>query len=108
MKKTILIGLAVLAMTGGGVAYAVGGTAQNRPPASAAAQRQTTFTIENMTCALCPVTVKKAMQGVAGVSAVQVDFAAKTARATYDSRRATAAQIAAASASAGYPAHALR
>lgn len=108
MKKTILIGLAVLAMTGGGVAYAVGGTAQNRPPASAVAQRQTTFAIENMTCALCPVTVKKAMQGVAGVSAVQVDFTAKTARATYDPKLTTAARIGAASTNAGYPAHAVR
>ena len=107
MKKTILIGLAVLAMAGGGVAFALGGAAQDRP-AAATAQAQTTFAIENMTCATCPITVKRAMEGVAGVSAVTVDFAAKTARVTYDPRRANAAAIAAASTNAGYTARAIQ
>jgi periplasmic mercuric ion binding protein len=107
MKKTILIGLAVLAMAGGGVAFALGGAAQDRP-AAATAQAQTTFAIENMTCATCPITVKRAMEGVAGVSAVTVDFATKTARVTYDPRRVNAAAIAAASTNAGYPARAIQ
>jgi mercuric ion binding protein len=105
-EKTVCIAMAVLAMAGGGVAYAVSGTAQDRPAATATAQKQTTFAIENMTCATCPITVKKAMEGVAGVTAVTVDFAAKTARATYDPRRTNAAAIAAASTNAGYPARA--
>lgn len=109
MKKTLLIGLAVVAMTGGGVALALGGTAHDRPAASSAqTQAQTTFTIENMTCATCPITVRRAMEGVAGVSAVSVDFNAKTARATYDPRRTNAAAIAAASTNAGYPARAVQ
>ena len=103
MKRTLLIGLAVLAMAGGGVAFAVGGAAQDRP-AAASAQTQTTFAVQNMTCATCPITVRKAMEGVAGVSAVSVDFGTKTARATYDPRRTNAAAIAAASTNAGYPA----
>src|SRR3546814_4106273 len=48
-------------------------------PEQAAAVQKTTFSIENMTCAMCPVTVTKAMKGVAGVKSVTVDFAAKTA-----------------------------
>ena len=108
MKKTILIGLAVLATAGGGVALALDNSAQDRPAATATAQRQATFAIENMTCATCPITVKKAMEGVAGVSAVTVDFAAKTARETYDPRRANAAAIAAASTNAGYTARAIQ
>lgn len=108
MKKTLLIGLAVLTMTGSGVALALGDSAQDRPAATVTAQQQTTFAIENMTCATCPITVRKAMKGVAGVTAVNVDFAAKTARATYDPRRANAAQIAAASTDAGYPARAIQ
>jgi mercuric ion binding protein len=104
MKKTSLIGLAVVAMAGVGAAVAFDGPAQNRPAATAAAQQQTTFAIEHMTCATCPIAVRRAMEGVPGVSAVQVDFAAKTARATYDPARTTAAQIAAASTNAGYPA----
>jgi len=107
MKKILLIGLAVLVTAGGGSAYAVGGKAQDRP-ATATAQRQTTFAIENMTCATCPITVKKAMEGVPGVTAVSVDFASKTARATYDPRRTNAATIAAASTNAGYPARAVQ
>ncbi len=106
MKKKMLIGLAVLAMAGGGAALALDSTAQERP-AAAVAQAQTTFAIQNMTCATCPITVKKAMEGVAGVSAVSVDFNAKTARATYDPRRTNAAAIAAASTNAGYPARAV-
>lgn len=108
MKKTILIGLAVLVMASGGVALALSGSAQDRPAAAAIAQKQTTFAIENMTCATCPITVKKAMKGVTGVTAVSVDFAAKTARATYDPRRTNAAAIGAASTNAGYPARAVQ
>lgn len=104
MKKTILMGLAVVAVGGVGAAYALDGAAQDRPATSVVAQHQTTFAVEHMTCATCPITVRKAMGGVAGVSSVQVDFAAKTARATYDPARTTASQIAAASANAGYPA----
>jgi mercuric ion binding protein len=37
-----------------------------------------------------------------------VDFASKTARATYDPRRTNAATIAAASTNAGYPARAVQ
>jgi len=40
-----------------------------------AAEQTVTFAVDNMTCALCPVTVKRAMEGVAGVRAVEIDFA---------------------------------
>jgi|SRR3990167_1279172 len=108
MKRTTLIALAGLAMAAGGVAYAVGGAAPDRPADYATAQLRTTFAIENMTCAMCPVTVKRAMEGVAGVSEVSIDFEAKSARATYDPRRTNAAAIAAASTNAGYPARAIQ
>ena len=73
-----------------------------------AAQQTVTLSVPGMTCATCPITVKKAMEGVAGVTAVTVDFAAKTARATYNPRRTNAAAIAAASTNAGYPARAIQ
>ncbi|MBS0474324.1 MAG: cation transporter [Proteobacteria bacterium] len=109
MKKMMLMGLAVLAICGGGVALALGTSTPDGRSAqvAAAAERQATFAIENMTCATCPITIRKAMEGVAGVSAVSVDFAAKTARVTYDPRRTNAARIAAASTNAGYPARAV-
>lgn len=69
-----------------------------------AAEQTVTFTVDKMTCALCPVTVKRAMEGVAGVRAVEIDFEAKTATVVFDSAATNADAIAAASADAGYPA----
>ena len=67
-------------------------------------QKQT-FAIDNMTCAMCPITVRKAMQKVDGVQSVKVDFNAKTASVTFDPAKASAEDIAEASTKAGYPAH---
>ncbi len=104
MKRNVFAGLAALAVASSGIAYVAGGDAQGRTAQSNVAQRQALFAIEHMTCATCPISVRTAMRGVSGVSAVQVDFDAKTARVTYDPRRATVAKIAAASTNAGYPA----
>lgn len=63
------------------------------------------FTIENMYCELCPLTVKTAMERVPGVAVVMVDFEAKTATVTFDPAITTVEAIAAASSGIGYPAH---
>lgn len=76
------------------------------PAHAATAEQQQIFAIENMTCALCPVTVKKAMEAVSGVHSVVIDFAAKTAKVTFDPAVTTIEAIAAASTNAGYPASA--
>lgn len=79
--------------------------AQAQSTEVAAAESQTaTFAIENMTCALCPVTVRKAMEGVSGVKSVSVDFEQKTATVAFDPAATDTAAIAAASTNAGYPA----
>ncbi len=70
----------------------------------ASAEETAIFAVENMTCGLCPVTVKKAMEGVEGVRSVEVDFAAKKATVVFDPALTTVEAIAAASANAGYPA----
>ena len=62
------------------------------------------FAIENMTCAACPFTVKKAMLRVEGVKDVTVDFEAKTATAIFDPTIAKVQNIASASTDVGYPA----
>lgn len=67
-------------------------------------QETRTFAIENMTCATCPITVRKAMQGVKGVKSVDVDFEAKTATVVFDPAITTPDAIARASTNAGYPA----
>ncbi len=69
-----------------------------------AAQGETTFYVANMTCALCPVTVKAAMSGVEGVKSVEIDFPARTAHVAFDPVQTNAAAIAQASEQAGYPA----
>lgn len=71
---------------------------------SVAAEETVTFAVENMTCALCPVTVKRAMAEVDGVRSVDVDFEAKTATVVFDSAATSAEVISVASANAGYPA----
>lgn len=62
-----------------------------------------TLAVQNMTCPLCPVTVKKSLEKVPGVSAVQVDFDKKTAIVTYDSDLAQPDALTKATTSAGYP-----
>lgn len=71
---------------------------------AAAAERTVTFAVENMTCALCPITVRTAIEDVAGVKDVQVDFESKTAIVVFDDAEATVEDIAEASRLAGYPA----
>lgn len=106
MKKTILVLAAAgaLAVIGGASAYL---TSNANAAATEAELRTQTFAVENMTCAMCPITVKKAMNGVEGVQSVEVDFDAKTAVVVYDPTVATSEEIAAASANAGYPATAI-
>ena len=98
----LLATLALAAAMAGAVSY----PALAKPAASTqqALQKQT-FSIEHMTCAMCPITVRVAMKKVDGVKSVKVDFEAKTASVTYDPSKASASDIAAASTKAGYPAH---
>jgi mercuric ion binding protein len=56
-----------------------------------------------MTCELCPITVKKALDQVPGVAASKIDFAKKTATVTFDPDRASVAALVEATTNAGYP-----
>jgi mercuric ion binding protein len=73
-------------------------------PRADAAEQTVLFRVDKMSCALCPVTVRKAMGGVNGVSKVDVDFEHKVATVIFDDTRTNAAEIARASTNAGYPA----
>ncbi|OIQ06907.1 MAG: heavy metal transporter [Rhodobacteraceae bacterium CG2_30_10_405] len=72
---------------------------------SAATLTEVSFDVPDMTCALCPVTVKAAMSGVDGVQSVEIDFDARSATVIFDPALTDAAAIAQASAMAGYPAN---
>lgn len=65
-----------------------------------------TFKVGNMTCAACPITVRKAMSRVDGVKSVEVNFEARTVTATYDPALANTKTIAEASTAVGFPAQA--
>jgi len=69
-----------------------------------AAERTVTLDIQNMTCALCPITVSTAIKGVDGVRTVNVNFEAKTATVVFDDAVSNVDTVAQASTNAGYPA----
>ena len=69
-----------------------------------AGEQTVTLAVDKMTCALCPFTVSTAIENVDGVSAVDVDFANKTAKVTFDDSVTDIGTVAAASTNAGYPA----
>jgi periplasmic mercuric ion binding protein len=74
------------------------------PLAALSATPQTAvLDVQNMTCNLCPITVKKSLEKVPGVSQTQIDFAKKTATVTFDADKTTAAALVKATTDAGYP-----
>jgi mercuric ion binding protein len=62
-----------------------------------------TIDVQNMTCALCPITVKNALERVPGVTDAKVDFDKKTASISLDPDKANPAALTKATADAGYP-----
>jgi mercuric transport protein periplasmic component len=86
MRKLLLTALAALPLT-----------------VLAAPPKTVTLDVQNMTCEVCPITVKKALEKVSGVSAVQIDFTKKTATVTYDPDKAQPEALMKATTNAGYP-----
>jgi len=71
--------------------------------AMAATPKTIMLEVKNMTCEDCPITVKKSLERVSGVSAVAVDFGKKTAIVTYDLDKTKPDALTRATTSAGYP-----
>lgn len=74
-------------------------------PAAAAdaAPQVVTLAVENMTCRACPITVRKSLQKVPGVTDVRVDFDRRTATVTFDPQRTSVEALQRATTHAGYP-----
>lgn len=104
MRLSWIAAIALAALANGATALAKTGAPAHAAPTVAAQA----FAIEKMTCAMCPITVRKAMEAVPGVATVAVDFERKTALVRYDPARTNATAIAAASTNAGYPASVIR
>lgn len=73
-------------------------------PALAAEPRTVALEVSGMTCSLCPVTVRKALERVPGVLEARVDFATKKAQAKIDPDKASPEALAKAVSDAGFPA----
>ena len=68
-----------------------------------AAPRSITLDVRNMSCPVCPITVRKAIERVPGVKKVAVDFERKTATVGFDDATATPQSLIQATEAAGYP-----
>lgn len=62
-----------------------------------------TLAVPGMTCATCPITVKKALNKVNGVTKVEVSLHKMQAIVTYDDAKTTVQALTDATANAGYP-----
>ena len=68
-----------------------------------AASKTVTLDVPGMYCALCPITVEKALTKVTGVSEVNIDLDAKEAVVTFDDAKTDVATLTKAATNAGYP-----
>lgn len=71
-------------------------------PARAATQT-VTLTVPGMNCATCPITLKKALSKVEGVSKAEVDYATKLAIVTFDDTKTNVQALSKATTDVGYP-----
>ena len=71
--------------------------------ALAAGPRTATLDVTNMDCAVCPITVRKALEKVPGVDSAKVDFKTKRAVVAFESSKTTPEALTKATADAGFP-----
>lgn len=62
-----------------------------------------TLNVAGMTCPVCPITVKKALQKVEGVSTVDVRFEKKQVLVTFDDAKTSTDALVKATTNAGFP-----
>ncbi|MCH8172557.1 MAG: mercury resistance system periplasmic binding protein MerP [Proteobacteria bacterium] len=73
---------------------------------SAMAEEKTvTLDVENMTCALCPFTVKTALMKVDGVLSAKVSYEDQNAVVVFDDEKTRIEALTEATANYGYPSH---
>jgi mercuric ion binding protein len=68
-----------------------------------ASPKTITLNVSGMTCAACPITVKKALEKVAGVSKVEVRFERKQVLVTFDDSKTNTDALVKTTTNAGYP-----
>ncbi len=68
-----------------------------------AAPQTVTLSVKGMTCAACPITVKKALSKVDGVSNIDIQFEQREAIVTFDDSKTSIQALTQATTNAGYP-----
>lgn len=68
-----------------------------------AASKTVTLKVPGMTCPTCPITVKKALNKVDGVSKVEVRYEKKEAVVTFDDAKTDTKALIKATTNAGFP-----
>jgi len=68
-----------------------------------ASPQTVTLNVSGMTCPACPITVKKALEKVPGVSKVDVRFEKKQVLVTFDDAKTNTDALVKATTNAGYP-----
>ena len=68
-----------------------------------AAHKTVTLSVPTMDCPVCPITVKKALLKVAGVSQASVDFDKRQAIVTFDDAKTSIETLTLSTKDAGYP-----
>jgi mercuric ion binding protein len=68
-----------------------------------ASPKTVTLNVSGMTCEACPITVKKALQKVPGVSKIDVQYEKKQVVVTFDDTKTGVDALVKATTNAGYP-----
>jgi periplasmic mercuric ion binding protein len=84
------------------------GTALTASTALAEGLRTVTLAVTKMDCAVCPITVRKALEKTPGVASAKVDFATKRAGVVFNPAKASVDALTKATADAGYPSHVMQ
>ncbi len=71
--------------------------------ALAAAPRTIVLDVQNMTCSMCSITIRKALEKVPGVIDANVDYDRKTATVEYDGDKTNPSALVKATTNAGFP-----
>ncbi len=68
-----------------------------------ASPKTVTLHVSGMTCPACPITVKKALEKVSGVSKIDVQYEKKQVVVTFDDAKTNTEALVKATTNAGYP-----
>jgi periplasmic mercuric ion binding protein len=68
-----------------------------------ASPRTVALNVSGMTCPACPITVKKALEKVPGVSKIEVRFEKKQVLVTFDDTKTNTGALVKATTNVGYP-----